>query len=670
MILPLFLENMGLFEYNVKVRVLHAKEDMTDKKRQGQNHRTGSGFPMGAVLTHGGVQFSTCIDFKRTLELIIFDKAGSVIDHVDMTLHRTDSGTLSVIIEGEWNYDHSYCYEADGVKTSDPFMADSTALRKFGDDKSPYDNAKLYRDDFDWEDDKTPKIAYNNVIAYQLHVRGFTAHSSSKVKNRGRFSGVIEKLPYLKDLGINQIVLMPCYEFDEIIRQRKPQSMENIDYKTDPNAESKTKINFWGFANARYCMPKASYSNGNPVNEFKEMVKAAHRAGIEVVMRFYFPDEVNRAFVMWILNFWAREYHVDGFFLMGSDVPIDIIAADIYLRERKIYNTFFDKQYITNRKYGYNENMAFVNPDFMNVCRKFLKSDENQLSDFLYRQRLNPYDVHIVNYITDYYGFTLRDLVSYDYKHNEDNLEDNNDGENFNYSWNCGVEGASRKKSILGLRMKQIKNALVFLLLAQGVPMICAGDEFLNTQNGNNNPYCQDNETGWIVWKDTKHSREILDFAKTLIRLRTSHPILHPDREFRIMDYAACGFPDLSYHGDMAWNPKFDNHLRHIGIMICGKYARLTRTSEDDSFYMAYNMHWENHTFALPKLSKGLKWSVLILTCDEHAGTIVYKTLEENGDSVTVPDRTVAILTSVEDKNAAGGSAGKVEKRTVKDDRR
>ena len=642
---------------------------MTDKNRQGQNHRTGSGFPMGAVELTDGVQFSACIPFRKTLDLIVYDAAGSVIDHVNMTDHRTGCGTYSVVIGKKWQDGSSYCYEADGVKVSDPFMKDSVAVRKFGDEKTPVDNARLYRDDFEWEGDMPLHIPYNNVIAYQLHVRGFTAHSSSKVKNKGKFAGVIEKLPYLSDLGINQIVLMPAYEFDEIIRPRRPQSMENIDYKADPNAGPVTKINFWGYTNGCYFMPKASYSNKEPVNEFKEMIKAAHKAGIEVIMRFYFPDSVNRAFIPTILNFWACEYHVDGFFLMGSDIPMDIVAADVYLRDRKIYNTFFDKDYITRRKYGYNENMAFVNSDFMNVCRKFLKSDENQLADFLYRQRLNPYDVHTVNYITDYYGFTLRDLVSYDYKHNEANLEDNNDGENFNYSWNCGVEGMSRKKSIISLRMKQIRNALTFLILAQGVPMICAGDEFCNTQGGNNNPYCQDNETGWIVWRDTKHSRAILDFTKMLIKLRSGHPILHPEREFRIMDYAACGFPDLSYHGDMAWNPRFDNHLRHVGLMICGKYARLTRTREDDSFYIAYNMHWENHTFALPKLSKGLKWAVCLLTCDESAGLIVHKTLEEKGDSVTVPDRTVAVLTSVEDENAGTKPEGNKEKRKMGNDR-
>ncbi len=620
---------------------------MATSTKFGQNHMTGSGFPMGAVRVDGGVQFSSNIPFSRTLELIVYNGSGEVIDHVNMANHRFSSCTYSCIIEGEWEDDFSYRYEADGVAVTDIFMGSSTAIRKYGDASKEPDNAAIANERYDWQGDKNPCIPFSDVIAYQLHVRGFTAHPSSKVKNKGKFSGIVEKIPYLKELGVNQLILMPCYEFDEIIRPKKTLSMENIDYKADPNKKSPEKINFWGFTDGCYHMPKAAYSCGDSVTEFKDMVRALHFAGIEVIMRFYFPDTFNPAFIPWILNLWSTQYHVDGFFLMGNNIPMDLLASDVYLRDKKLYNTFFDKDSITHRKYGHNTNMAFVNPDFMNVCRKFLKSDENQLYDFCYRQRLNPYDVHTVNYITDYIGFTLNDLVSYDYKHNEANGEDNNDGENFNYSWNCGVEGASRKRSITQLRIKQIKNALVFVLLAQGVPMLCAGDEMLNTQFGNNNPYCQDNETGWVIWKNTNLAKQIYDFTRMLIALRRSHPVLHPEREFRIMDYAACGFPDLSYHSDMAWNPKFDNHLRHIGLMICGKYARLSRTREDDSFYIAYNMHWEDHTFALPKLPRGQSWKVLTMTCDEHAGAVVFDTLD---DKVTVPDRSVVILISEEDK--------------------
>ncbi|MCR5591198.1 MAG: hypothetical protein K6F73_06640 [Lachnospiraceae bacterium] len=623
------------------------KNIMIITDRTVKNHKQGRGFPMGAKRTGNGVQFTTCIPFRNTLELIIYDEKCEPMDRVNMKEYAAASGLYSCSVECEWSDGMSYCYEADGVRTADPFMKNSCAVRRFGDADSQIDNAKLYDDSFSWDDDRFPNRPYNTVIAYQLHVRGFTAHSSAKAgKNRGKFSGIVDRIPYMKDLGINQIVLMPCYEFDEIVRPSDIRRMDKLDYKTDPTKKAPTKINYWGFTKGCYYMPKAAYSNGDPVNEFKSMVKACHAENIEVIMRFYFPDSFNRTFIPDILKFWACCYRVDGFFLMGSDIPMDMIAADMYLRDRKIYNSFFDKDYITRKKYGYNANMAFVNSDFMNTCRKFLKSDENQLSDFLYRLRLNPTDVHTVNFMTDYCGFTLNDLVTYDYKHNEENNEDNSDGENFNYSWNCGAEGPSQKKSVINLRLKQIKNALLFLFMAQGTPMICAGDECLNTQGGNNNPYCQDNETGWVVWKQNKQNAEISAFLKTLIKLRTEHPILHPEREFRLMDYASCGFPDLSYHADMAWNPRYDNHLRHIGVMICGKYARLTRTKEDDFFYFAYNMHWENHTFALPKLPKGLEWSVCLLTCNDAAGAIVYKTLCSRDGSVTIPDRTTAVFIS------------------------
>ena len=639
---------------------------MTSIKVSEKDHMTGCGYPMGTKFVHDGVMFTTCIPFKHSLRLIIYNTKGDVVDHINMTDHMISSGVYSCIRKGHWQDDWSYCYEADGVRVVDPFMKNSTAKRRFGDDSIPFDNGRLYVRDFDWEKDSMPNIPFNEVVAYQLHVRGFTAHSSSGVKNKGKFAGVTEKIPYLISLGINQIILMPCYEFDEIIRPLKNGSMENIDYRMDLSEEAPKKINFWGFTNGCYFMPKGSFSNGEPVNEFKSLIKAAHLAGIEVIMRFYFPDSANKAFIPEILKFWACEYHVDGFFLMGSDIPIDMIAADMYLRDRKIYNNFFDKDSLTCRKYGYNRNMAFVNADFMNVCRKFLKSDENQIADFLYRQRLNPSDVHTVNYITDHYGFTLNDLVTYDYKHNEANNEDNCDGENFNYSWNCGVEGRSAKRSVVRLRTKQIKNALVFLLLAQGVPMLNAGDEYLNTQNGNNNPYCQDNETGWTLWRHNKQSEEIYAFLKMLILLRRSHPILHPDHEFRIMDYAACNFPDLSYHQDQAWSPRFDNHLRHIGVMICGKYARKDRLTEDDFFYIAYNMHWEDHTFALPKLPKGLKWDICFLTCDESAGAVCHKTLGETAEKITVPDRCIAVLISAPDPaEKENGKSGQVSKKNT-----
>ena len=624
-------------------------------------HSLGKGYPIGVKPLTSGFQFTVICDCKRSLFLEVYNKDAVLIDRVNMLLFKVSNDIASVIISNLSGNDFSYSFEIDGKTVDDQERLNSTAKRSFGDKSSSIDRSKIYVNGFNWEGDKLLDLNFKDIYAYQLNVRAFTVHSSSKVKNKGTFMGIVEKIPYFNELGINQLVMMPVYDFDEIERP-KNNIPSMINYKIKPGDENSLKVNLWGFKKGAYYMPKASFcATGDPVNEFKEMVKALHKAGIEVILRMYFPDDVNRSQISDLLRFWVYEYHVDGFFLMGNDLPIDLISSDIFLRNIKIYNVFFDKNAVTGKSYGYNHNMAFVNSDFMNVCRKFLKSDENMLSDFAYRQRLNPSDVHVVNYITDYEGFTLNDLVSYDYKHNEANEEDNKDGENFNYSWNCGVEGPCRKKSVLNLRMKQIKNALSFLYLAQGVPMLNSGDEFLNSQDGNNNPYCQDNETGWVVWKNNKQSNEIFEFVKMLIKLRKSHPILHPENELRIMDYAACGFPDLSYHSENAWSPRFDNHLRNIGIMLCGKYARIDRITEDDFFMICYNMHWENHKFGLPKLPKGLKWTIEYYTCDENAGKIIHTSLPDESESVIVPDRTVAVLRSaVNDKEEI------TEKRNIK----
>lgn len=611
-------------------------------------HVQGKGFPIGVKRLSEGFQFTAICNCRHSLFLEVYNSGDSLIDRVNMLSYKVSDLIASVIITNLKDSDFSFAFEVDGKIVDDLTRMNSTGKRAFGDKKAGFDHSKLYVNGFDWEGDKPLHLAYKDIYAYQLNVRGFTAHPSSKVVNRGTFKGITEKIPYFNELGINQLVLMPVYDFDEIERPEAPDYPGNIDYRIKSGDEESIKVNLWGFKKGAYYMPKASFSaSGNPTVEFKEMVKALHKAGIEVVLRFYFPDCVNRSLITDILRFWVCEYHVDGFFLMGEDLPIDLVSAEIFLRDTKIYNVFFDKDSMTGKQYGYNHNMAYVNSDFMTVCRKFLKSDENMLSDFLFRQRLNPADVHVVNYITDYSGFTLNDLVSYDYKHNEANKEENKDGESFNFSWNCGSEGPSRKKSVALLRTKQIKNALSFLFLASGVPMLTAGDEFLNTQDGNNNPYCQDNEIGWVVWKNSKQSKEIFDFVKMLISLRKKHPILHPENEYRIMDYAACGFPDLSYHSENAWGPRFDNHLRNIGVMLCGKYARIDRVTEDDFFYLCYNMHWENHKFGLPKLPKGLKWNVEYATCDENAAQIITASLCDEGESVTVCDRTVAVLKSV-----------------------
>ena len=227
------------------------------------------------------------------------------------------------------------------------------------------------------------------------------------------------------------------------------------------------------------------------------------------------------------------------------------------------------------------------------------------INQVLYDQRRNPKEHGVVNYMADYDGFSLYDSVCYDTKHNEANGEDNRDGAEVNETWNCGAEGESRKKGIDQLRQRQIKNALSFVLLSQGVPFLFGGDEFACSRFGNNNSYCQDNETGWVKWRKTGFAKEILAYTKFLIRLRKSNGILHMKEELLVMDSIGCGYPDISYHGIEAWRPDLSYLSRIVGVLLCGKYS----PEKGESFYIACNMHWESHELALPKLSKSKKWT-------------------------------------------------------------
>jgi glycogen operon protein len=219
-----------------------------------------------------------------------------------------------------------------------------------------------------------------------------------------------------------------------------------------------------------------------------------------------------------------------------------------------------------------------------------------------------------INYITSVNGFTMMDLVSYDVKHNEANGEDNQDGTQYNYSWNCGVEGRSRKKSIVSRRMCQIRNAFAMMLLAQGTPMLFAGDEFGNTQQGNNNPYCQDNSVTWLDWRQCDTHQEIFDYVRRLIAFRKEHTVLHQGRQLQLFDSLSCGIPDLSIHGTQAWKTDFSYYSRMTAFLLCGDYATKKDGTPDDSLYIIFNMHWEARSFDLPNLPDAKEWYPVIET--------------------------------------------------------
>ncbi|MCR5735998.1 MAG: hypothetical protein K6G22_15470 [Lachnospiraceae bacterium] len=599
----------------------------------------------GASLSEAGINFCFTSSCSRTLFLCLYDKNDRLIEKIDMLPYRTFGNVYSVKVSGLVPEEISYTFEADGKLSTDIYAKNAKRNRKWGESRkdgkiNPY---MVYNDTFDWKGDKLLETDLCEVIAYDLHVRGFTKDPSSKVKYKGTYLGLTEKISHLKDMSVNQVILMPAYDFDET---------EDTSDKPYHREDVREKINYWGFKSACYFMPKPEYSYSDDfVNEFKNMVLALHREGIEVVMRFYFPDEVNRNIIIPCLKHWVSEYHIDGFFMMGENIPIDMICKEAMLSHTKIYYKSFDTERLFGGRDGFKHSfLAKADSDCMNVYRRYLKSDEDMLQRFTELNRSNPADIRQLNYITTYEGFTLNDLVSYDYKHNDDNNENNLDGTDYNYSWNCGQEGMSRKKAVRTLRLKQMKNAVMMLMFSRGIPVILSGDEFMNTRNGNNNPYCQDNAISWIKWKKSRETELFESFVKSVIRLRTAHPILHMCHEPKLIDTLSCGYPDLSYHAEAAWYPKFYNHIRNIGMMYCGMYAKREDGKDDDFFYIAYNMHWEEHSYALPKLPEGLKWRALV-SSDGNIEAYTDK-LSEVKDSIVVKERAILLLISEKDKDS------------------
>lgn len=559
--------------------------------------------------------------------------------------------------------DFSYTFYRDDEPVMDPYARLVAVSGNFGAPRQK--NKCIFTDmEYDWEQDEPLEIPLHDSILYKLHVRGFTKHASSFVEARGCFGGIVEKIPYLKDLGITAVEAMPVYEFEDVIYNTAYSKVNPavLPFLDEGRQTWEYKVNYWGYAKGAYMAPKAAYSyTGRPDIECRDMIKALHKNGIEFIAEFYFPWDTRPGFILDVCRYWVEAYHVDGFKLMGSSIPVRLLVTDPYLKRTKL---IFESANVTELeavlgKHPSFKNAAVVSQGFMYDARKLLKGDEDMLSAAAGHFRHNPDSCGIINEITSYQGFTLADLVSYDRKHNEDNGEENRDGNDYNYSWNCGAEGKSRKKSILDLRMRQSKNALMMLLLAQGTPVLLAGDEFGNSAEGNNNPYCQDNKVSWLNWKENVGKKKLHDFVKELIAFRRQHPILHMEGKLRQMDYISCGYPDLSYHGEQAWYPGFENYNRHMGIMYCGKYAKISRTKEDVFIYVAYNSHWMEHRFALPKLPQGVEWRP-VLTSDER---YIAKAPEKADTSMIgeespgeqyiagIKPRTIMVLVGVE-KNA------------------
>lgn len=599
-------------------------------------------FPLGVTADGEKLHLAVAAG-KETCRLMLYEagkkEPAQVIDFPESG-KTGDVWTMTVTGENLKKYE--YCFEVDGELVPDAFGRAFTGRETWGDlahVKNPV-HCLLGNDAFDWEGDAPLRVPYEETIIYRIHPRGFTKHASSKVKNKGTFKGIEEKIPYLKELGITALELMPVYEFEEVVVP------EHVDGNPYGDPEPTGKLNYWGYTKGFYFAPKASYASGRkkePVREFKELVRALHKNGIEVITELYFTGKESPDVVQAVVRFWVQEYHVDGVHLVGYPA-VESLRRDPYLTDTKLLYVSWGDQPAAARRH-----LGEYNDGFMVDMRRFLKGDEDQLNNLIFRSRRNPAGVGVVNYMATTNGFTLMDMVSYDMKHNEANGENNQDGAAYNYSWNCGVEGPTRKKKIADLRKKQLRNALLLLFLSQGTPMLLGGDEFGNTQNGNNNAYCQDNEISWLNWNLLKTNSDLYEFVRALIKFRKSHPVFHMEKEPMIMDYLACGHPDVSYHGVKAWCPEFENFRRQLGIMYCGEYGKRADGTNDDYFFVAYNMHWEPHEFALPNLPKGMKWHVAFNSDDLEPGqegilTEGAQKLAENQKQFEVGPRTIVVF--------------------------
>jgi isoamylase len=569
---------------------------------------------------------------------------------------------------GPWNPETGQRFDKTKI-LADPYakvLGGRDVWRKQPDWNDIYQHrARLAFDDFDWEDDTPLEIPTKDLIIYEAHVRGFTASPTSKVSAPGTYAGLREKIPYLKSLGINCIELLPIYEFDEWENNRlHPETGELL-----LNYWGYSTVGFFAPKAGYAATGGLGMQVDELKNLIKELHRAEIEVMLDVVFNhsaegdqrgpyisfrgidnrtyyiltpqgYYYNfsgcgntlncnHPVVRNMVLDCLRYWASEYHIDGFrfdlaSILGRDqngapLPnpplLESLAYDPVLSKCKLIAEAWDAggmyQVGSFPAYG---RWAEWNGKFRDSIRRFIKGDEGLVGEIANRIQGSP-DLYwyrgptaSLNFITCHDGFTLRDMVSYNGKHNEANGEWNNDGSNDNNSWNCGWEGESTDPAVNALRERQMRNAASILFLSRGVPMLLMGDEVGHTQYGNNNSYCHDNEMSWMNWDDVQKEAGLLRFFRKLLAFRHAHPALRGNRFFEFRDYVGSGKPDISFHGTRVGQPDWGG--RCLAYLLCGKHA----TPQDDDLYVAINMFWDGLPFQVPSAPAGKSWRVAINT--------------------------------------------------------
>ncbi|MBQ9991474.1 MAG: hypothetical protein IJP31_11140 [Lachnospiraceae bacterium] len=605
-----------------------------------RHFHVGNMLPMGATpVGTNAVQFVCQNTGRKNAGLVLYEKKTGKREEIPFTDNYQIGNVYSLVIEGINPEKYTYNFIQDGKEEVDPYAGLIAGNEKWG-QMDVRLSGRIGLSDFEWEGDEPLRRSFSDCIFYQLHVRGFTRHSSSKVRKKGTFEGIIEKIPYLKELGVNTLELLPAYEFMEqeafvdVPEREVTMEFARANYHLKPSEEGRPRLNYWGFKPGAYFAPKASYSAGNkPDISFKGLVKHLHHGGIELVMQFYFEPAMSPVYLLEILRYWVREYHVDGFRLLGAGLPIEFLAADPILCNTKLmYESFEEGRVYDSKYFPVYRNIADYNDGYLYALRHFIKGDVGSLGRAFEAMLHDEKKIGNMVYVTNYNSFTLRDMVSYDRKHNEENGEEGRDGNNYNVSWNCGTEGASKRKAIVALREKQMKNALTLLLFSKGTPVLLAGDEFGNTQGGNNNPYCQDNVVSWLNWKDLEKNNDFFHFVKEVISLRKQFPLLLKQADTGTKR-TGVEYPYLSYHGKEAWKLIWNEGNEEAGGILF--------YSEQIYLYLCVNMHWQGTVLALPNLPGKQPWELLLDTSGEKKKGELWQ-----GKSIAMGPRSVKLITA------------------------
>ncbi len=683
----------------------------------------GRPLPLGISIAHDGLNFSLLCRHGTAVTLVIqpMDGDDQPIAEIalDSKLNRTgDHWHIQVMglpangfrygwrVDGPTGVGHRYDRTQVLLDPAAPLMSDGAVWgaaceldRHRTSRRSVYFRGPRY----DWEDDSPPLIPLEESLVYELHVRGFTCHPSSAVSKPGTFAGLVEKIPYLKELGVTAVELLPIHEFDEC-------DCPFVNPKT-----GERNRNFWGYNTVSFAAVKAAFASSaqehGQMREFREMVKAFHRAGIEVWLDVVFNhtgegDDRGRTFsfrgldntiyylltqdgryqnftgcgntmncnhplvrdlMMQCLRFWVGDMHVDGLrFDLASifgrnqkgevvhEPPvIEAISEDGVLRGTKLIAEPWDAVGLNHLGgFPFGDRWSEWNGRYRDDVRRFWRGDPKTISGlctrltgssdlYQWNQRLPR---HSVNYVTCHDGFTLWDLVSYNTKHNEANGESNRDGWDDNLSWNCGIEGETNDPQVVALRTRQAKNFFVTLLLSQGVPMITAGDEFLRTQQGNNNAWCQDNEVSWVDWSLAEKNKDFLRFVREMIQFRKRHPALRRNTYFRgefarqdptkalgsrdsgplkrlptktpPVPPSLVGLADIYWHGTELGAPDFTDDSREIAYVIDGRFTGREDAAPngDNDIYVAINANDVATAFMIPPSPQGRRWKRVIDT--------------------------------------------------------